>query len=198
MSDTSFTGTYNVSSINEVGTDYLTTFQVRSGKTVIIRPQRLQRITVTRRHILGETETARLILPRFDAARALALGQDLIARAQAENLPIVIDIRTPDRTLFHLAMPGSAPLNDLWARRKSNTALKFQMATLHVQAQMDAKGETLAKHGLPPEDYAPNGGAVPIRVRGVGVVACLTVSGLPQVEDHKLAVRALETLLPDT
>lgn len=140
-------------------------------------------------------EAARLILPEFTEETALRLGLAVAELARADRLPIVIDIRTPDRTLFHLALPGSAPLNDLWARRKSNTALKFQMATLHLQAQMEAKGETLAKHGLPSEDYAPNGGAVPIRVRGLGVVACLTVSGLPQVEDHKLAVRALETLL---
>lgn len=142
-----------------------------------------------------EAEARALILPRFDEASALALGQDLIARARAEHLPIVIDIRTPDRTLFHAALPGSAPLNDLWARRKSNTALKFQQPSLLVQKRLTAKGGALPRHGLDPADFAWEGGAVPIRVAGVGVVACLTVSGLPQVEDHRLAVAALQALI---
>lgn len=142
-----------------------------------------------------EAEAARLVLPAFTEETALHLGLMLVGMARAERLPVVINIRTPDRTLFHAALPGSAPLNDNWARRKSNTALKFQMPSLLAQKRMEAKGEPLAKHGLDGADYAVEGGAVTIRVAGAGVVACVTVSGLPQVEDHKLAVRALEQLV---
>jgi len=142
-----------------------------------------------------EAETARLIFPRFTEDTALHLGQILLDLARDDSLPVVIDIRTADRTLFHAALPGSAPLNDLWAKRKSNTALKFHLPTLLVGERNRAKGETLVRHGLPTEDYADNGGSVPIRVEGVGVVAVVTVSGLPQVEDHKLVVRALTALL---
>ena len=141
-----------------------------------------------------EAEAARLVLPAFTEETALHLGLTLVEMARAECLPIVIDIRTPDRTLFHAALPGSAPLNDNWARRKSNTALIFQIPSLLAQKRMEAKGQPLSKHGLDGADYAVEGGAVPIRVAGVGVVACVTVSGLPQVEDHRLAVRALDQL----
>jgi uncharacterized protein (UPF0303 family) len=141
-----------------------------------------------------EAEADRLILERFDEGLALALGQILVALAQADALPVVINIRTADRTLFHAALPGAAPLNELWALRKSNAALKFQMASLLVGMRNRAKDETLAKHGLDPALYADHGGAVPIRVKGTGMVAVATVSGLPQVEDHKLVVRALEML----
>jgi uncharacterized protein (UPF0303 family) len=142
-----------------------------------------------------EHEERRLVLPRFTEDDALALGEILIRMARADDHPVVIDIRTADRTLFHAAMPGSAPLNDLWARRKSNTALLFQTASLLVGSRNRAKNEALARHGIDSADYADNGGAVPIRVQGVGVVAVVTVSGLPQVEDHKLVVRAMEALL---
>jgi uncharacterized protein (UPF0303 family) len=142
-----------------------------------------------------EAEFAALEVPRFDEAQALRLGQILVDLAQAQNLPIVINIRTAERTLFHAALPGSAPLNENWARRKSATALMFHLPTLLVSQRNRAKDETLARHGLVPEDYADNGGAVPIRVAGVGVVAVATVSGLPQVEDHKLVVRGLKALL---
>jgi uncharacterized protein (UPF0303 family) len=144
-----------------------------------------------------EADAARLIFPAFTESTALRLGQILVSLAQQDNLPVVIDIRTPDRTLFHAALPGSAPLNDRWVRRKSNTALHFHMASLHVGRVMAAKGEALAKHGLSDDDFAIQGGAVPIRVKGVGVVAVASVSGLPQVEDHRLVIRALDHLLSE-
>ncbi len=142
-----------------------------------------------------EAEAAALVLGQFAETDALRLGQILTDLALNAGLPVVIDIRTSDRTLFHAALPGSAPLNDLWARRKSNTTLRFQEASLLVGTRHRAKGETLAKHGLDSAEFADHGGAVPIRVRGVGVVAVATVSGLPQVEDHQLVVRGLRQFL---
>jgi uncharacterized protein (UPF0303 family) len=95
-----------------------------------------------------ETEFAELLLASFDETDALRLGQILVDLALAEDLPVVIDIRTCDRTLFHAGLPGSAPLNDLWARRKSNTALMFQLPSLLVGRRNQAKGETLDRNGL--------------------------------------------------
>lgn len=142
-----------------------------------------------------EAEAAALVLGQFAETDALRLGQILTDLALNAALPVVINIRTSDRTLFHAALPGSAPLNDLWARRKSNTSLRFQEASLLVGTRHREKGETLAKHGLDSAEFADHGGAVPIRVRGVGVVAVATVSGLPQVEDHQLVVRGLRQFL---
>jgi uncharacterized protein (UPF0303 family) len=95
-----------------------------------------------------EAEAAALVLDAFDETVALQLGHALVDLALAEDMPVVIDIRTPDRTLFHAALPGSTPLNDLWARRKSNTALKFQAASLLIGTRNREKGETLDRHGL--------------------------------------------------
>ncbi len=141
-----------------------------------------------------KAEAAELVLPAFDEAAALDLGARLVALARAGALPVVIDIRTPDRTLFHAALPGSAPLNDLWARRKSATALVYQQSSLLVGLMLRAKGDTLAQNGLDPADHADHGGAVPIRVAGTGVVAVATVSGLPSREDHALVVQALRAI----
>jgi len=138
-------------------------------------------------------EADRLIFPRFAEPEAWQLGTTLVALA--EGLPVVIDIRTPDRTLFHAALPGSSADNDRWARRKSATALLMHKASLLVGTELRAKGDTLASRGLSEVDYAEHGGAVPVRVAGVGVVACATVSGLPQLEDHALVIRAMTQLL---
>ena len=140
-------------------------------------------------------EAARLILPRFNEDTALTLGQTLVDFARADNLPVVINIRTADRTLFHAALPGATPLNDHWARRKSNVALMFQKSSLLVGTQLQEKASTLADNGLSNADYADHGGAVPIWVQGAGMVAVATVSGLPSRDDHALVVRGIMTLL---
>ena len=142
-----------------------------------------------------QAEAATLILPHFDEPAALQLGLILTDLAKADALPIVINIRTANRTLFHLALPGSGPNNDEWARRKSNTALRFHEASFLVGTRHRDKGETMARHGVDPADYSDNGGAVPIRVKDVGVVAVATVSGLPQADDHALVVRAIRSLI---
>lgn len=147
----------------------------------------------TVRHL--QAELAPLVLAEFTETEALRLGQILVDLALQGQLPVVIDIRTADRTLFHASLPGSAPLNGIWARRKSNTALQFHEASLIVALRNRSLDETLDRHGLDPADFAESGGAVPIRVKGVGVVAVATVSGLPEVDDHHLVVRGLKALL---
>lgn len=139
-----------------------------------------------------EAEFAGLILPRFGENEALALGQILID--MAKGLPVVINIRSANRVFFHAALPGSAPLNDNWARRKSNVALLFGLPSMLVGTKAAEAGASLDVHGLGQADYADHGGAVPVQVAGVGVVACATVSGLPSIEDHRLVVRAILTL----
>ena len=57
-----------------------------------------------------KAEADGLLLPRFAEAEALLLGQIAVERAQGQG--VVIDVRTPDRVLFHAALPGSAPLHD--------------------------------------------------------------------------------------
>ena len=131
-----------------------------------------------------EAEFAGLTLSRFTEAEALALGQALLELAQGK--PVVINIRNAERVFFHAALPGSAPMNEAWARRKSNCALFFQLPSMLVGEKNRAKGDTLATHGLDLRDHADHGGAVPIKVAGAGVVAVATISGLPSIEDHRL------------
>ena len=139
------------------------------------------------------TEADTLILPRFDETTALQLGAILLDLAQ--GLPIVINIRNAHRTFFHAALPGSQAGNDNWARRKSNTALMTGRASMAVGLRNAERKQTLSRDGLSEADYADHGGAVPIRVAGVGMVAVCTVSGLPQEEDHRLVIRGIAALL---
>ncbi len=140
-------------------------------------------------------EAATLIFTAFDETRAWELGTVLMAQAQRDNLGVVINIRTANRVLFHASTPGAAPLNDMWARRKSNVALMFAQSSMLVGTRNRAKDQTLADQGLDPADFADHGGAVPIVVAGTGMVAVVTVSGLPQREDHAMVVAAIRQVL---
>jgi uncharacterized protein (UPF0303 family) len=141
-------------------------------------------------------EADSLILPRFDEATALQLGMVLLDLAK--GLPVVINIRNAHRTFFHAALSGSQAGNDNWARRKSNTTLMTGRASMAVGLRNAERNQTLARDGLCEADYADHGGAVPIRVAGVGMVAVATVSGLPQAEDHALVIRGITALMAQT
>jgi uncharacterized protein (UPF0303 family) len=128
-------------------------------------------------------------LTSFSNSDAWTLGNILVDLGK--SLPIVINIRTPNRTLFHAALHGSQALNDRWAQRKSNTCLLFGEPSFLIGLRNKEKGETLARHGLSTDDYADAGGSVPIVVGGI-TAAAVTVSGLPQAEDHALVIRAMQ------
>ena len=146
---------------------------------------------MSHREIKAEAEA--IVFAAFGEDTALALGQILVDMARADALAVVINIRTANRCLFHAGLPGSQPLNDLWAARKSATAFMFGEPSFSVGLRHREKGEDLNKHGLDTARYADHGGAVPIYTT-TGIAAVATVSGLPQADDHALVMRALRAL----
>jgi uncharacterized protein (UPF0303 family) len=129
---------------------------------------------------------------RFDAATAWDLGGRLKARAEAAKAAITIEIRLMRETVFFYAMPGTAPANADWARRKRNSVELLQRSSYGIGRSLESEGSSLEqKMGLPLRDHASHGGSFPIFVHGVGCVGVVTVSGLPQREDHRLVVEVL-------
>lgn len=137
-----------------------------------------------------------LVFPRFTLETAWTLGTILREAALARAAPVAIDISLPDRLLFHAALPGAGPDNADWVRRKRNTVLRLGTSTLGVGLKLAASGETLeGRYGLSLRDHAAHGGGFPLILEGLGCIGAITVSGLPQIEDHGLIVQALETVL---
>lgn len=133
-----------------------------------------------------------LVFTAFDEAEAFALGTRLRDIALTDRLPIIIDIRLWDRQLFYSALPGSAPANGEWARRKFNSVRQYHKCSYRMFLEQGGDSELFPpRHGLPAADFAIAGGAFPIRVTGIGAVGCVAVSGLPQRDDHNLVVLAL-------
>jgi uncharacterized protein (UPF0303 family) len=61
---------------------------------------------------------------------------------------------------------------------------------------LKSKGKSLEQAYLIPEsDYAAHGGCFPVLLKNTGMVGTITVSGLPQEEDHKLVVQAIREYL---
>jgi uncharacterized protein (UPF0303 family) len=140
-----------------------------------------------------ERQESQLVFKSFDELVALEVGRRLVDLALSQKAPVVIDVRTPDRTLFHAALPGASPDNDHWARRKSNVTLRMHKASLRVGELNRSRDRGVSPEiGLDPMDYADHGGSFPIRVAGTGVVAAVTVSGLKSEEDHAMIVSVLE------
>lgn len=140
-------------------------------------------------------ELGELTLAKFDEADAWALGNWMRDRALAAAHPIVIDIRQGDAPLFSVMLPGATAANFDWARRKRNLSLLVGQSSWELSLEKASGTDFASLMGLDPRDYTPHGGCVPIRVAGVaGIVATVTVSGLPQQQDHEFAVEALKAL----
>ncbi|AUG54435.1 heme-degrading domain-containing protein [Thalassospira marina] len=144
--------------------------------------------------LLARQEEA-LVFDSFDENTAWKVGAILVEVARARNAPVVVNIRTPNRTLFHAALPGAVPANDEWARRKSNLVLREHQSSRRFGMALQTKNKTLADHGIDFADYADHGGSFPLRVKNVGVIGAITVSGLASHEDHDMIVGVLVELL---
>ncbi|MFD5899558.1 heme-degrading domain-containing protein [Streptomyces sp. NPDC060366] len=143
-----------------------------------------------------EAQEARLVLPHFTYDDAWALGSLLVELSRERGAPVAIDIRRGAQQLFHCALPGSSADNDAWIDRKRRVVERYSESSFLVGSRFRAKGGTFEDSSrLDPDRYAAHGGSFPITVRGAGVVGTVTVSGLPQEEDHALVVEALERTL---
>lgn len=143
-----------------------------------------------------EAQERRLVLPRFTHDDAWELGCLLVEMARERQAPVAVDIHRAGQQLFHAALPGSTPDNDAWIARKRRVVERYGSSSYLVGARFRAKGTTFEESSrLDPDRYAAHGGSFPIQVEGAGVIGAVTVSGLPQLEDHRMVVEALERFL---
>lgn len=146
-----------------------------------------------------EDQQDRLQFSTFSNDDAWTLGSLLVSLGQSRSMPIAIDIRRHGHQLFHAALPGTSPNNDSWIERKIRVVNKFGDSSFLVGRRLALTGGKLDENaGVEPILHAAHGGSFPIIVRGVGPVGTVTVSGLPQADDHALVVEALESFLAPT
>jgi len=140
-----------------------------------------------------------LQLTTFTNDTAWELGRRLVELGRDRGLAVTVDIRRGDQQLFHSALPGTAADNDAWIERKNRVVRRFGHSSMYVGESLRRDGTTIAERFLLDEaEYAPHGGAFPVIVRDVGLVGTVTVSGLPQEEDHRLVVEALRAFVTES
>ena len=141
-------------------------------------------------------EEQELQFKQFNESTAWKIGSQIVERSVSAGLPITIDITRGGHQLFHASLHGTSADNDEWVKRKVRLVNRFGHSSFYVGQLLKSKGKRLEEAYLLSEsDYAPHGGCFPIIVKNTGMVGTLTISGLPQEEDHKLAVQAIRDYL---
>jgi uncharacterized protein (UPF0303 family) len=141
---------------------------------------------------LIKTQEAALQFDSFSEADAWALGCLMRAEAEAKKLPLVIEIKMGKRPLFFTALAGTAEDNADWARRKANAVMKTSASSYRLGLQDQMQGRNFAIHrGLDPAEFVVAGGGFPIVLRNAGLIGTVTVSGIPQRQDHGFVVACL-------
>ena len=132
----------------------------------------------------------------FTNDTALAIGMALLQEAKRRGKSVAIDITRNGLQLFHFAMEGTSIDNGEWIKRKNNVVTRFGHSSYYIGTSLKNAGQTMEeKYFISSSEYAAHGGAFPLIIRNVGVVGTITVSGLPQQEDHELVVTTLRQFL---
>jgi len=128
----------------------------------------------------------------FTNEDAISLGQEMLKIATSQKAPVIVQVRIGEQIIFHSALTGSSSKNDWWINRKYRVVEKFKHSSMYVRVSFEEKNQSFEEDsGLDNELYAAHGGGFPIIVAGQGVVGVALVSGLPQVEDHKMIIQGL-------
>ena len=143
-------------------------------------------------------EEQELQFTKFNEEDAWKLGSQLVEQARSRDLPVTVDITRGTHQLFHAALHGTSPDNDEWVKRKVRTVYRFGHSSFFIGQLLKSKSKSIEQSYLVSEsEYAPHGGCFPIILKDTGIVGTITVSGLPQEEDHKLVVEAIRNYLAE-
>jgi len=143
-----------------------------------------------------ELEAKTLMLASLTQAEALEIGEIAVALGRARMAPIAIEVKMGQWSIFHASLPGSKPENDAWIARKARVVLATGRSTLHERVDAEERGvDWYVEKNLSEELHAIHGGALALNVSGLGCLGMLIISGLPQVEDHLLAVEVVTEFL---
>jgi uncharacterized protein (UPF0303 family) len=136
-----------------------------------------------------------LKLPSLINSDAIEIGQIAVSLGSQRNLPIAIEVRIGEWIVFHASLEGSKPENDWWINRKVAVVMINHHSTMFERVSAEERGVDWHKvYGVTDETHAIHGGALPL-ITEEGFKGILIVSGLPQVEDHLLAVEVLTEFL---
>lgn len=132
----------------------------------------------------------------FSNDTALELGLRLVAAAKRDGKAVSVAITRNGQLLFQHAMAGTASDNAEWIRRKNNVVNRFGHSSYYVGLGFRNRGLDFEKLSyVDNRELAAEAGAFPLLIKDVGMVGTITVSGLPQAQDHTLLIAVLRDYL---
>ena len=133
-----------------------------------------------------------LVFPEFNEAIAFKIGSALRDVGIANGHALAVDIRTGDRPLFYMALPGTPADNFYWLKRKSNLVHRVSKSSYRVVLEHPGPEQYFGpRRALDNAEFAFAGGGFPIWVKSAGMIGSICVSGLHERDDHRLAVAAI-------
>ena len=136
-----------------------------------------------------------LKLPSLSNNDAIEIGQIAVTLGRQRKLPIAIEVRISEWIVFHASLEGAKPENDWWINRKVAVVMLNQHSTMFERVSAEERSvDWHQENGVTDETHAIHGGAIPL-ITDEGFKGLLIISGLPQVEDHLLAVEVLTEFL---
>ncbi|MGF1703463.1 heme-degrading domain-containing protein [Photobacterium makurazakiensis] len=133
---------------------------------------------------------------QFNHNVAWELGVSLKRTAESLSASVTIEVYAFERVLFSYAMSGTSSDNQDWVKRKRQSVIRFGHSSYYLgQYNILKQREFESQQHIDATQYCAHGGAFPIRIKGNGLVGVVTVSGLPQKDDHNLVVTVLRDLM---
>ena len=129
----------------------------------------------------------------FDQATAWRVGSAAVDIITERRLAMAVRILIGEYEVFKATVGGVLQDTDPWLEGKAMTVRRFDQASLLVRLRAEAEPELL--EGLDLDVYRTHGGAVPIRVAGIGTIGSIATSGAPDRTDHAVATEALQRVI---
>ncbi len=136
-----------------------------------------------------------LQLDHFDAADAWQIGLILREKGLEIGADMALHVSLLGAPVFHCGLGQPKPNFSRWIKRKEKGTLECWKSSLRLKLEALTGGNSPEDHGFSASDVVFCGGCFPLRLRGLGVVGAITVSGLSDVQDHQLAADALAKFL---
>jgi uncharacterized protein (UPF0303 family) len=145
-----------------------------------------------------EAQEAALVFESFDEQVAMKLGMAALALAESRGQSVWINVSRGLHTLFEFSMPGTAPMNADFGRRKRSVVNLMHFSSARFYLEKLNGFNWVEFMGLDPREFGTHAGCVPIRVASAGVVGSMTISGLSDIDDHNMVVDVISTHLGQT
>lgn len=150
---------------------------------------------MTKREILKKQEEL-LWFPQFTNEDGWELGNFVRNEIKKRGFDMSVCIQlNHGYTIFQYGTNGTGLSYQKWMHRKIGVVRTLGMSSFQANVFSEDSGMTLGDLSLNEKDALLRGGAFPIRVKGLGMVGAIAVSGLKPEMDHDFLVDCLASYL---